>query len=207
MIALIDKREYAIRLCEDEDDRQNVFIDEGYPNWKGTASFFSDIGKNVFLSGKEAEGWLDANNIFYIHIEEKPFETFAMFAVRLSKETDAHRKEIERSTTQETMVYGVSKNDFHEYASFATDNVFAIIRDNETGEYHTRLNLGEYKTAEGKAKALRKALEKAEKEIGGFSYGAEDDDFYEDVNLSSGKSLLENLGKLRIRLAILEGSL
>lgn len=207
MITLIDEKEYAIRICEDENDEHNVFIDEGYPNWKGHAALLSDLGKNVFLSGKEAEEWLDAKNVFYIHVERKPHELFCDFHYRLHNEKAKHRKEISRSTFHETLVYGVSKDDSDPYASFETDNVFEIVRDNESGDYLTHLNLGEYETTEEKAKILRKALEKAEREVGGIAYKAEDDDFYDDVNLSSGKGLLEALGKLRIRLAILEGSL
>ena len=208
MILLIDNKEFAIEFCKDEDDERNVFIENGYPGWKGKAAFLSDIGKRVFLHGAEAEEWLDSSNIYYIHLEEKEGECYLNFICRLFREIHEHKNLIARSHVVDGkgafLEYGIAKG-FAGEATFDTDNVLEIVRESD-GTYHTTLSIGDDKSIHEAIAELKSIIAKAESDLGKTGFGVEEDDFYDDVNLSVSHTVAEAISKLKMRLGIMVAS-
>ncbi len=199
MIILVDHKNYAIRLCEDEADEQNIFISEERPTWSGEAMMLSDMGKTVVLTGDAAEEFLDDNNIYYIHVPYVAKENFENFKKRMNRMVEERRDQIDRNNSREKLVYGFDK-DLNTNVTMDTDTIFKITRDLKTDEYHSTLNLPEG----NKVLMLSLVIAKCEEDFGIAMYGMEpnDSDFYDDVNFSSGKSVLELISKLKMYRAI-----
>ena len=69
MIILIDNKDYMIKLCKNSPDIHG--FDTSFPCWHGFMKLYSDTGMMSVVSGKEAEEYLDKNNIYYVHIEDE----------------------------------------------------------------------------------------------------------------------------------------
>lgn len=209
MIMLIDNLELAKRICADESDEKHIFIAAGYPNWKSLAEFFSNIGRTVVLHGDEAEKWLDANCIYYIHHEDKEGECLFESFIRLLKEVRDNLDSIYKSRIVdgrgETLVFGLTREG-ERAESFDDDSLIEIVRDAD-GVYHTFIHIGDDTPIGEATGVLGACIIELEKAIGKAPYEVQEDDFYDDINLSTGKTLKEVARKLRMRLAIMAGSM
>lgn len=140
MIILIDNKNYMIRYCQDEPEIHG--FDTSFPNWQGYTKLLSDIGYTVVLSGKEAEDYLDENNIYYIHIENKAKENFVNFTKRLNKLIQENEEFLKVNTSYGKLVWGVTEQ-LTEDATIDTDNLVEVWRLNEDNSYHITINIDE----------------------------------------------------------------
>ena len=136
MIALIDNKDYMIRLCKDSPDIHG--FDTSFPGWKGVVRLNSDIGMMSVVSGKEAEDWLDDNHIYYVHIEDEG-ESYKEFLTKLRKALLDNEEFILSNNSFGKLVYGVTED--LEDASIETDNILEIWRYHEDGRYYLDLTL------------------------------------------------------------------
>lgn len=210
MIILVDKEELAIELCKDSKDLRNIYIEAGYENWKALAELHSELGKRIFLSGDEAEEWLDDAGIYYIHMDREDCgETIGGFRERLEGAIALRRPLLDRSRIVdgkgETLVYGIVRDGSGERATFLTDNSLELVRDS-SGEYHTTLRIGDGKSIVEAISELSGIIAKAEGDFGETGFCVEEMDFYDDLNLASSKSVAEAISKLKMRLGIMMAS-
>jgi hypothetical protein len=210
MIVLADDKELAMGLCADERDARNIFIETGYDNWKGLAELHSELGRRIFLSGDEAEGWLDSSGIYYVHMERGDSDgTLSGFRARLEEEIESRRTIIDRNRVSdgkgETMVYGLVRGDFGEKATFLTDNCLELAMDSK-GAIHTTLSIGDGKGIHEAIGELREIITRAERDLGEAGFGVEEMDFYDDLSLSVSDSIPEAISKLKMRLGIMMAS-
>ena len=140
MIILIDNKNYMIRYCQDEPEIHG--FDVSYPNWQGWTKLLSDIGYTVVLSGKEAEDYLDANHIYYIHIENKAKENFVNFTKRLNKLIKENEEFLKVNTSYGKLVWGITAQ-LTDDATVDTENIVEVWRLNEDGEYHIFVDVDE----------------------------------------------------------------
>ena len=125
MIVLIDNENYMIRLCKDTPDIHGFH--PSFPNWKNLVKFLSDAGDMVVLSGEEQEQWLDENNIYYIHVEAKPKESFETFKRRMYRQIKENQEYVESSMSFGKLVYALKK-DSYEKGTVNSDNVIEVWR-------------------------------------------------------------------------------
>ena len=138
MIVLIDNENYMIRLCKDDPNIHGFH--PSFPNWKNLAKFLSDAGDMVVLSGDEQEEWLDENNIYYVHVEHKPKESFETFKKRMYRQIKENQEYVDSSMSFGKLVYALTK-DSYEKGSINSDNVIEVWRANSDDKYHLRLDL------------------------------------------------------------------
>ena len=138
MIVLIDNENYMIRLCKDDPNIHGFH--PSFPNWKNLAKFLSDAGDMVVLSGDEQEEWLDENNIYYVHVEHKPKESFETFKKRMYRQIKENQEYVDSSMSFGKLVYALEK-DSYEKGSVNSDNVIEVWRHNSDNKYHLRLDL------------------------------------------------------------------
>lgn len=199
MIILIDNKNYMIRLCKDSPVIHG--FDVTYPNWKGLAKFYSDIGETALLSGPEAESFLDENNIYYIHVEAKKKENFENFKRRMNRMIEENKEFIESSLSEIKLLFGVNKlgkvtNDVRE------DFAFCIVQDVKDGRVYIQYDID---TESLREKIIllshfeEMAIEKFGKNCTGFT--VEDTDFYDGFNFSSGENVTEALAKFHMFIA------
>lgn len=210
MIILADDKELAMGLCEDDKDTRNIFIEEGYDNWKGLAELHSELGRRVFLSGDEAEDWLDSHGIYYVHMERSDSDgTLSDFTEKLGCAIRSRRRLIDRNRISdgrgETMVYGLVSGDFEERATFLTDNCLELVMDSE-GTIHTTLSIGDGKGIREAIRELKAIIARAERDLGKAGFGVEEMDFYDGLSLSVSDSIPEAISKLKMRLGIMVAS-
>lgn len=207
MIILVDNLNFAIRLCEDPEDREHIFISTELPDWQAAMKINSDIGATVVVNGKVAEDYLDAENIYYIHVEQVAKESFVKFVRRMERMIIDNEEMINMNDSSEKLIFGINKA-FQTATNIMDDNIFTVTQDRKTGEYFTRFQLSPTLKKEARVAVLklfeRKFLDAC---LGGANYyGVEEDDFYDDINYSSGMSLREVAGKLHMFIAVLEAS-
>lgn len=210
MIILADDKEFAMELCKDEKDLRNIFIETGYDNWKGLAELHSSLGKRIFLSGGEAEEWLDGSGIYYVHITGGDHDgTFDDFKVSLEESIALRRTLIDRSRIiggkGETLIYGIVRGGRGKRATFLTDNSLEFVRDSE-GRIHTTLSIGDDKGISEAIAELKSIIATAEGDFGPTGFGVEEMDFYDDLNLAVSGSVAEAISKLKMRLGIMMAS-
>lgn len=203
MIILVDNKNYMIRLCKDSKTIHG--FDVTYPNWKGMTRLYSDMGFTVVLNGKEAEKWLDENNIYYIHMEFVKKESFKRFSKRLSRTLKEHEELLKKNNSTEKLIFGLSTN-LKETNDIHDTLLFSITRDNKTGDYFVRYSCN-LTTRDEKLNFFKEMLRRVEDKFGyNYIYGIEEEDFYRDINFSTGKSLHEVVAKLQMFIAVLEAS-
>ena len=137
MIILIDNENYMIRLCKNDPDIYGFH--PSFPNWKEIVKFLSDTNHMVVLSGEEQEQWLDENNIYYVHVESKPKESFETFKRRMYRQIEENKEFIQNSLSFGTLVYAEKVNG--ERGTVDTANVLEVWRLNEDDRYHFALSL------------------------------------------------------------------
>lgn len=138
MIILIDNENYMIRLCKNDPDIYGFH--PSFPNWKEIVKFLSDTNHMVVLSGEEQEQWLDENNIYYVHVESKPKESFETFKRRMYRQIEENKEFIETSTSFGKLVFALTKGSM-EKGNVSTDNIVEIWRRNSDDKYSLRLDL------------------------------------------------------------------
>ena len=202
MIILIDNKNYMIRYCQDEPEIHG--FDVSFPNWQAYTKLLSDIGYTVVLSGEEAEEYLDANNIYYIHIENKPKENFVNFTKRLQKLIKENEDYLKVNTSYGKLVWGVTEQ-FTTDATADSLNLVEVWRLNEDGKYYISISVDE----EMPKYALIAVLERIEnllladfdvdiEEVKDLFYGYEDEE-----ELSSATSIHEMAVKLDTLLSVI----
>ena len=127
-----------IRLCKDTPDIHGFH--PCYPNWQNYVKLLNDMDEMVVLSGKEQEEWLDANNIYYVHVESKPKESFETFKRRMYRQIEENKEYIETSTSFGKLVFALTKSSM-EKGNVSTDNIVEIWRRNSDNKYSLRLDL------------------------------------------------------------------
>ena len=137
MILLIDNKQNMIRFCENDPDIYG--FDPVYPNWKNYVKFLSDTDHMVVLSGDEAEEWLDAENIYYVHVEDKDDETYTQFKRRVDKLIEENREYIDSSTSYGKLIFSLDKSG--NPGTRDTENSLEVWRLNRDGRYHITLDL------------------------------------------------------------------
>ena len=203
MIILADNKNYAIRLCK-ESETEHFIETEGAPETVfGAMRLLSDICFTVVVSGTEAEEYLDENNIFYVHIETIKKENFERWTKRLSKLIEEEQELIEATNTSEKLIFALTED--MERGTFKTNNILEVTRDLKTDEYFVTLNLEGYSTCT-QIVILDECIKAMEDNFGVAGFGVDDGDFYNDINFSSGKSILEIICKMKMFRAILKAS-
>ena len=150
MIILIDNKNYMIRYCENSPEIHG--FDVSFPHWQGCARFLSDIGYTVVLSGKEQEDWLDANDIYYVHVEHKAKENFVNFTKRLERLVKENKSFIERNNTLGVLVTGLTRG-LSKDITIDTINCVEIWKMHENGRYYIGLDLDDV-TAMSRSEAI-----------------------------------------------------
>ena len=138
MIVLIDNENYMIRLCKDTPKIHGFH--PSYPNWKNLVKLLNDMDEMVVLSGKEQEQWLDDNNIYYVHVEAKPKESFETFKKRMYRQIEENKEYIETSTSFGKLVFALTKGNMVK-GNVSTDNIVEVWRRNSDNKYSVRFDL------------------------------------------------------------------
>lgn len=203
MIILVDNKNYAIRTCEESNTEH--FIETEGGRFFGEMRLLSDIGFTIMVSGKEAEEYLDENNIYYIHMETIKKENFQRWTKRLNKLIEEEKDLIEMNNSSEKLIFAISA-DPEVKPTMNTANLFEVTRDLKTDEYFVRF-VEEGMTTQDKIELLERAEKEMVNRFGSFGFGVEEGDFYNDVNFSSGKSILEVMCKLHMFIAVMKSSI
>lgn len=204
MIILADDKKYAMEMCKDS--LSVHFVDtEAAGNWGFAAMrLISDMGDVVFVSGAKAERYLDKHQIYYLHVESEEGEDYIGWFRRLPTAVAGEKELLDANDSTYKLIYGIAKDGMQKATAY-TDNAIDVRLERETGTYFASID-GEL-SAEGQIDVISKAIEGLEARFGEVRYGTEPNDFYEDINLSSGKSVQEIVAKLKMRRAILRDSL
>ena len=156
MIVLVDNKNYMIRLCDGNPEVHG--FDVSFPNWRGLMKLFSDVGYTVVMCGKEVEDYLDAQGIYYIHVEHKAKENFENFKKRMNRMIQENKEYVLKNLSFGRFVWGVTEN-LTTNATMDTLNVVEVWRLHEDNKYHIGVSL-----ADGMPRyALIATLEKIEK--------------------------------------------
>ena len=94
----------------------------------------------VVLSGKEQEQWLDDNNIYYVHVEAKPKESFETFKKRMYRQIEENKDYIDSSNSNGKLVFALTK-EWMTSGTLDTDNIVEIMRRNSDDRFEMRLDL------------------------------------------------------------------
>lgn len=203
MIILVDNHNYALRLCKD--NKKYAYVSTTQDQWKFTMKVLSDIDVRVVVDEKEIEDYLDEHNIYYIHVEHIEKENFERFTKRMEKMIEERQHLIDTNQSTEKLIFGITR-DGSTKATYKTDNVFYIIREHCNNEYSTYFELDEKLPVKERVAILKGWEKKLVEHFGEVPYGVEEDDFYMDVNFSSGKSIQELVAKFHMYIAVVEAS-